>query len=160
MKQMIRANLTFLLLLVTGAVFADANSSDEVAQGREMIKESRLQIVRSELQLSDDEATAFWPIYTTYRAETDAIQHRYAAMIGEYLERYDNADLSNEYADTLIDTFLGIKRELLDVQLKYLPEFRAVLPSLKVARLFQLENKITAEIDAQLALVVPLVDPS
>ncbi len=43
---------------------------------------------------------------------------------------------------------------------KYLPEFRGVLPALKVARLFQLENKINAEIYAQLAVVVPLIDPS
>ena len=59
-----------------------------------------------------------------------------------------------------MDNFFSIKRGLLDVQEKYLPEFRDVLPALKVARLFQLENKINAEIDAQLAVVVPLIDPS
>lgn len=144
------------LLLVTGAVSAD----DVVDEGREMIQETRLDFVRSELQLSDVEAEAFWPLYTEYREETDSIQDRYAAMIEEYMRRYDNADLSNEYADELIETFFGIKRELLDVQEKYLPKFRSVLPSLKIARLFQLENKINADIDAQLALIVPLVDPS
>ena len=81
-------------------------------------------------------------------------------MIKEYVRRYDAADLSNEYADQLLATFFGIERERLDVREKYLPQFRNVLPALKVARLYQLENKISAEIDAQLALVVPLVDPS
>jgi uncharacterized protein (DUF3820 family) len=149
---------TFLLslILVAGPVFAN----EVVDEGREMIRESRLDIVRSELQLSDEEAEAFWPIYTQYRGETDAIQDRYAAMIEGYMRRYDNADLSNEYADELIETFFGIKRELLDVQEKYLVEFRKVLPSLKIARLFQLENKVNAEIDERLALIVPLIDPS
>ncbi len=34
-----------------------------------------------------------------------------------------------------------------------------ILPSLKVAHFYQLENKMNAEIDASLALVVPLMDP-
>jgi len=131
---------------------------DEVERGRAMIREARLEIVRSELHLTGDESSAFWPIYGKYRNETDAIQDRYTHMIAEYIRRYDDAELSNEYADELVDTFFAIKTELLNVQKKYLPEFRKVLPALKVARLMQLENKISAELDAQLALVVPLVD--
>jgi hypothetical protein len=30
----------------------------------------------------------------------------------------------------------------------------------KVAQFFQLENKINAEIDAQLAIAIPLIDPT
>ena len=125
-----------------------------------MIREGRLEVIREELHFTDAEAADFWPIYGLYRDEMDAIQDRYAAMVMEYLRRYDAADLSNEYADQLLATFFGIQRERLDVQQKYLPQFRAVLPALKVARLFQIERKISAEIDAQLALVVPLVGPS
>jgi hypothetical protein len=156
---------TLMLLAFAGAclstdVAVAAAADDEVERGRQMIREGRLEIVRSELHLTDDEGVAFWPLYSRYRDETDAIQDRYAAMITEYIRRYDDADLTDEYADELIDAFLAIKFELLGVQKKYLPDFRAVLPALKVARLFQLENKINAEIDAQMALVVPLVDPS
>lgn len=154
-----------LLICLAGGLFLSdvsvgAERDDQMAQGREMIQQGRVELVRSELVLTEAEAADFWPLYTRYREETDGVQDRYAAMIKEYLRRYDDADLSNEYADELIETFLGIKYELLDVQKKYLPEFRAVLPALKVARLFQLENKLNAEIDTQLALVVPLVDPS
>jgi len=149
-----------LLVCAFGLVATAAEQDDEVAQGREMIREGRLEIVRSEIHLTEEESAAFWPLYATYRDESDAIHDRYAAMITEYVRRYDNADLSNEYADELIDTFLAVKYEKLDVQKKYVPEFRAILPALKVARLYQLENKLNAEIDAQLALVVPLVDPS
>jgi hypothetical protein len=154
MKQIIGSLAS--LLLLTGSVFA----GEVVDEGRDRIQEGRLDIIRTELQLSDEEAAAFWPIYSEYRDEIDSVQDRYAAMIEEYLERYDNADLSDEYADELIETFFSIKRELLDVQAKYLPKIRAVLPALKTARLFQLENKIQAEIDERLALVVPLIDPS
>lgn len=154
----LRASLLVLILVALSAPFT--MSADEVEDGREMIREGRLEIVRSELSLTEAEGAAFWPIYSTYRTESDAIQDRYAAMIKEYMRRYEEADLSDKFADELMTSFFGIKRELLDVQVKFLPQFREVLPALKVARLFQLENKITAEIDAQLALAVPLVDPS
>ena len=162
MKQRV-IQICFAVLLMTAtavAVGQSASAKSEAEKGREMIREARLAIVHSELQLSDEEATAFWPMYTAYRAETDLIQDRYAAMVADYMRRYDNADLTDEYADELMANYFAIKRELLDVQTKFLPEFRNVLPALKVAQLFQLENKISAEIDAQLALAVPLVDPS
>lgn len=139
---------------------SDTSADRSLQQGRAMIREGRLEAIRSELHFTEAEASAFWPVYGQYRDEMDAIQERYAAMVKDYLQRYDAADLSNEYADRLLAQFFGIKRERLDVQQKYLPRFRAVLPALKVARLFQIEHKISAEIDAQLALVVPLVDPS
>ncbi|RZV34452.1 MAG: hypothetical protein EX272_12690 [Chromatiales bacterium] len=165
MKKIPKLNGLALLVVIagvfsTGLAATAAQQDDEIAQGREMMREGRLDIVRSEIHLTEEESAAFWPLYGKYRDETDAIQDRYAAMITEYVRRYDNADLSNEYADELLDTFLAVKYEKLDVQKKYLPEFRAILPALKVARLYQLENKLNAEIDAQLALVVPLVDPS
>jgi hypothetical protein len=153
----------FLLLGSTaysdGHDTADASATD-AERGRQMMREGRIQIVREELHLTEEEAAVFWPLYTTYRSDIDAIQDKYADMIAEYVKRYDNADLSDQYATELMDDFFRIKRGLLDVQEKYLPEFRNVLPALKVARLFQLENKINAEIDAQLATVVPLIEPS
>lgn len=85
---------------------------------------------------------------------------RYTAMITEYMGRYDRGDLSDEYASDLMETFFSIKRDLLDVKMKYLPTFKKSLPALKVARFYQLENKIEAEIDAQLALAVPLIEPA
>ena len=46
----------------------------------------------------------------------------------------------------------------LRVQQKFVRKFRKVLPEVKVARFYQLENKMDAEVEAQLAVVVPLVE--
>ena len=115
---------------------------------------------RTELRLTDDESAAFWPLYETSRAESDAVRDRYAALIKEYVRRYDAADLTDEYADRIIDEYFDIQKDRLGVQEEFLPRFREVMPALKVARFYQLEHKTNAEIDAQLALVIPLNDPS
>ena len=136
------------------------SANDELADGREMIQNERENIVRAELHLTDEEAAAFWPLYAKYRQEHSEIMGRYGNLITEYVRRYDDADLSNEYADEMIDTYFEVKAGLLRTQQDYLPKFRAILPAMKVARFYQLENKINVEIDAQIADVVPLVDPS
>jgi len=153
--------LLFALFLfpVAHADSGAGSMATEIAEGREMIREGRLEVVRSELPLTEQEATEFWPKYAEYREEVDSIQDRYTDLVAEYVGRYDHADLTDEYADDLLDRWFDIKRELLDVQEIYMSEFRKILPALKVARLFQLENKINAEIDAKLAVVIPLIDP-
>ncbi len=157
----------FALILVvsSGSSFGQESAtegpkSDAVTSGRALIREHREKIIHSELHFTEKEAKEFWPVYETYRQKNNVIMDRYANLIAEYMRRYDDADLSNEYADQMIDTYFEIQNDLLQLQEKFLPEFRAILPALKVARFYQLENKINADIDAQLALIVPLVDPS
>ena len=144
------------LCLLAGIVYAN----DAVNEGRQMIREGRAEQIRTELRLTDEEAAAFWPLYETYRSEADAVMDRYAALIKEYMRRYDAADLTDKYADGVIDEYFAIQKDRLGVQEAFLPRFREVMPALKVARFYQLENKTNAEIDAQLALVIPLIDPS
>ncbi len=73
---------------------------------------------------------------------------------------YHNQKLTNEYADILISDYFDIKSDLLRIQKKYVRRYRKILPSVKVARFYQLENKMNADIDAELALAFPLLDPN
>jgi len=148
------------MLLILPTTGLGQQAGDGVAEGRAMVQAGREELIRSELRFTDEEAAAFWPIYKVYQAETAAIGDRYAAMLAEYVDRHSRGDLSDEYAVGLLDVYFGVQRDLLDVQTKYLPKFMEVLPALKVAQLYQLENKIRAEIDAQLAAVIPLIDPT
>ena len=157
-----RGFITFVLILFAGSLQAQESelTNVDMERGRAILQEAWDDTIRSELQMTEAEAAKFWPVYSAYRGKNIKIMDRYTTMIAQYVRRYDDADLSDEYADELIDSYFKIKRELLDVQEKYLPKFRRVLPPMKVARFFQLEIKMNAEIDAQLALAVPLVDPS
>jgi hypothetical protein len=155
MRQLV-STIAFVFFIFT----AIASANDEIADGRAMIQSARDEIVRTELHMTDEEAAGFWPLYSQYRVKHNEVMDRYGELIAEYVRRYDDADLSDEYADEMIATYFEVKSDLLTVQQEFLPKFRAVLPALKVARFYQLENKITAEIDAQLAVAVPLVDPS
>jgi hypothetical protein len=163
MGRVYLAGIAALFIVVFGQLQAQGSNeqaNEEIAEGRAMVRAGVDEIIREELALTAEEAELFWPTYAAYRSETRALMDRYTAMITEYMGRYDRGDLSDEYASDLMETFFSIKRDLLDVKMKYLPKFKKSLPALKVARFYQLENKIEAEIDAQLALAVPLIEPA
>lgn len=159
MIRVFSTGIVALLLTLPTTGFGQ-QASDGVAEGRAMVQAGREELIRSELRFTDEESAAFWPIFESYQAQSSAIGDRYAALLTEYVDRYHRGDLDDEYAKRLLDEYFGIKQEMLDVQTNYAPKFMAVLPALKVAQFFQLENKIRAEIDSQLAIAIPLIDPT
>jgi hypothetical protein len=66
-------------------------------------------------------------------------------------------DMNNEKARALLDESITIESLGLKLRQAYLPKFRKVLPEKKVARYYQIENKIQATLNYELAKEIPLV---
>ena len=88
------------------------------------------------------------------------IGERYIALVSEFVDRYQAVDLSDEDADRILDAFFEIQMEISKLRQRYLRDFRKILSGVKVMRFYQLENKVRAEVDAAMALAIPLADPS
>ena len=57
----------------------------------------------------------------------------------------------------MLDEWLAVEMESQKMREAYLPKFREVLTDKKVARYYQLENKILAVVNYELAAEIPLV---
>lgn len=68
--------------------------------------------------------------------------------------------MTDDDAREYVVMYLDIQGDLLKIRKKYVRRFRKILPDIKVMRLYQIENTIRAEVDAALAITVPLADPS
>lgn len=120
------------------------------------LRANRKAFVAVNLQLSDEQAKAFWPLYDRYAQEIAAIGDRVAALVQEYEKSF--ADLSDEKALQLITGYLDADAERTKVRRAYLDEFAKVLPGRTVARFYQLENKIDAVLRYDLAKTIPVVE--
>ena len=153
------------VLLFTGAAWAQDGSGTRVTEdqfvieARALLQEGRREIIAEELRLDDSEAEAFWSAYEDYHADIMVVRDRYVELIADYLARYDAGELDDKYAKELLDDWLKYKGDKLKVQKQHVRKFSKVLPMRKVVRFYQLENKIDAEIDAELAIFIPLMDP-
>ena len=155
-----------LLLSVTAVVsaFAQDNSGvqtdENLARARTMIQEGRKEIIREDLHMTVVEEAAFWPLYAKYRAQLMPIQDRYVALTSNYIRQYESGILTDKYAEEMLQDYFNIQSDLLTTRRKYIRKFKKILPMLKVARFYQLENKMNADIDAELAFLVPLIEPN
>ena len=144
-----------LVLALMATVSPAQEINDEIELTRSVIQTQRQAIVTAAMQLSGDESESFWPLYREYREAMRKVDNRSVKLITDYSENLDI--MSDEIAQEMLKEFIGIRQGELDVTRKYLKRFQKILPATKVARFFQLENKLDAVIDFELASEVPLV---
>jgi enamine deaminase RidA (YjgF/YER057c/UK114 family) len=156
-----RLFLATALLLGLAAAGRAAEAGGEAAKANvdvlvDAIRANRKAVVSVNMRLTDDEASRFWPVYDRYQKEMSALGDRLVAVIGDYSKSF--RDLSSEKAMKLVDDYLTIEADRVKVRRSYVDEFAKALPGRKVARFYQLENKMDAVIRYELAADIPVVE--
>lgn len=117
----------------------------------------RKAIVGANMNLSEAQAKAFWPLYDAYEARMDKLDDRHAAEVKAYAEHYQT--LTDKDASNKLDEVIAIKQARLDVQKEFVPKFRAATGSINTTRFYQIDNKLSAMIQCDIAQIVPLARP-
>ena len=159
---MTRANKLLMVLGILGAILvaggpgiAQEKPADNMEIVLEKIRADKKLLVAENLQLTEAEAKGFWPVYSRYQDELFLLRTRTAKLITDYAAAYDQ--MGNDAAKKLLDEYMTIEALGLKLRQAYLPKFRAVLPEVKVARYYQIENKIYAALVYGIAAKIPLV---
>jgi hypothetical protein len=134
---------------------ASGDDISDVELTRAVIQVRRQALVTAAMELEPKEADAFWPLYREYRLEMGKVNDRFVKMLGGFLEAH--ATLTDAAAAKMMDDYLKIEGERTGVKVSYVPKFKSVMPARKVARFFQVDHKLDAIINADLAELVPLV---
>jgi hypothetical protein len=133
---------------------AAGDLAGEIELTRAAIQVRRQALVTAAMDLQGPEADVFWPLYRDYRVAMAKVNDRFVKLVVEYMQKYD--DLNDADAGRIMDEYLKIERARNGVKAKYVPLFREKLPARKVARFFQVDNKLDAIINADLANSIPL----
>jgi hypothetical protein len=124
----------------------------------EKIRADKKLLVAANLQLTEAEAKAFWPVYDRYQDELFLLRQRTGKLIRDYAGAYEK--MSSAKAKALLDESLAIESLGAKLRQTYLPKFRKALPEVKVVRYYQIENKIHAALNYELAAEIPLMNPA
>jgi hypothetical protein len=141
--------------LVGGVASAQDKPADNMELLREKARVDKKVVVASVLDLTEGEAKAFWPVYNAYQSDMVTHYDRLFKLIDTYGKAYDT--ISDETATKLLRQYLALERDHVALLSAYLPRFQKVLPPRKVARLYQVENKLRALVNYDLARNIPLV---
>jgi len=153
-----RASLLFIVIVIAFAVPAWAG---EAAQSnldilRDTIRANKKALVAVNLGLTDAEAKEFWPVYDRYEKDLKGVNDRLVQVIDDYTSHFK--DLSNDQARKLVDDYLAVEEDRAKVRRTYVDDFAKALPGKKVARFYQIENKMDAVIRYELAADIPVVE--
>lgn len=121
------------------------------------IRSNRKALVEVNLGLDAEERARFQPVYESYDKELRAVQDRLFGVAEEYVATY--RDLGDEKALSLIEAYLDAEEDRAEIRDEYLEKFKAVLPGRKVARFYQIENKMDAVLRYELASRIPVIEP-
>ncbi len=128
--------------------------TSDVELTRASIQVRRQAIVTAAMDLAPKDADVFWPLYREYREEMAKVNDRFVRLLVGYLENYDS--LTDDAARKMLDEYLSIDRARNGVKSTFVPRFGKVIPAKQVARFFQIDNKLDAVINAELAKLIPL----
>ena len=134
--------------------FSSARAQSQKQLDLAAARAQRKAIVGANMNLSPSESAAFWPVYDQYEKAMDKVEDRHFAEIKDFAKSYNT--MSDADAKSKLDEVMEIAQARLDTQKEYVPKFRAVLSQIKTTRFFQIDNKLHALVQCDIAQLVPL----
>ncbi len=150
MKKLI-FTLTFALIAALGF---SQTTDDYVEIQRSVLKTEKKAIIAEVMQLTEQEAKEFWPLYEEYENKQYETNTKIYRLIKKYADNYET--LTDEEAIELWREKMKLDKELNKIEAVYFKKFMKILPGKKLLTFFQAENKIRTLIMAELADQIPL----
>lgn len=157
------------VLALTGTAFAqsaDATRAKEqpvdagnlrafIALARADLKTEKTLIIAQNIYFTEDEAFAFWPLYSEYNAALNKLLDERLSLLGQYAATYK--DMTDQEATALAKKVFDWEGKRTSLKRTWFKKFSKAVPAKKAAQFFQIENQINAALDLQLAAALPLI---
>lgn len=131
--------ISVLIFLALVAGMAQAQDKQEKKNGhnwREKVRAEQVAFITSELDLSESEAQAFWPVYNDVQKQRREAFKNAGQAFAALQEGAEGKD-----ADKLLDQYLAAKKAGEKMEADAVARYKKVLPVSKVAKLLLAEEK-------------------
>jgi hypothetical protein len=153
------------LAVVTAALVGVTPAAAQVTEGpqtnkylellRQDLRTQKTAIVTEAMNLTDAQATAFWPIYEDYTREMRGVWDGRIANIKMFAENYER--MTNDMAKQLADKAFKLDDQRGKVLKKYYGKVDKAVGPMLAARFVQIESALYDLISLQLAAELPLM---
>ena len=148
-------------MVCTVATFAQQETSSgiEIEKNLDLMRKDlraeKKKILAMNVTMTEVEATKFWPVYDQYAAEMSTHYNDFYAVIKDYAA--NQKTLTDAQALAMIKKWSTIQVELAQTRQKWVSQIEKALPGKKAALFFQIDRRLYALMDLQIASEVPLV---
>jgi hypothetical protein len=138
---------TILLVLFAWSVSLVAQppgGNKPTPSGQERVKVLKVAFITEALNLTQEEAQLFWPIYNEYQDKRDVVRARLAENRKKVKEQAET--LTPEELLKLADEEMALRQQDLDLQKEMHEKLKKVLPAKKLALLYVAEEDFKKEL--------------
>lgn len=146
------------LITLIFSFIVDVHADDLETSRIELEAKKKVQISKS-LTLTSEQSGPFWDVYADYEQALGKITKESFDLIRKFSEKEQSNSMSEQSASNMLAAFFRIEGQKLQVKQQYLGHFKAVLPTKKVFRFYQIDNKIDSLIRCDIAKKLPLIEP-
>jgi hypothetical protein len=112
--------------------------------GFERVEAEKIAFFTTFINLTSQEARAFWPVYDDFQKQKDQLVQERRSLSGHF-ERH-HASLSDNESEEIADRYIELQIKEAGLQEEFHERFKAILPPGKVMRFYQAENEFRMQL--------------
>jgi hypothetical protein len=135
-----------LLLIALISLNAIAQDGPFIRKKKEQIKSLKVAFITSELSLTPDEASKFWPLFNAFEEKQQEIKTQ---KLKGYFNRMDEDSfdkLSDKDASALLSQIESTEDELYQLKKKFVVSLKGVISPIKILKLKKAEEKFNRKL--------------
>lgn len=134
----------------------EANLKAYVELLRADVRKQKVSILSELMNLSPQEASAFWPVYNEYDKALTTLADGRVELIKTYSENFRS--MTDSIAQKLANGSLDLEMKRIQLRREYFEKMSKALSPRLAARFLQIENQLEKIIDLQIAANLPIIE--
>ena len=147
--------ISILVLLAVSTINAQFFKQSDIDIYKNDVAGQAKNLVKEHLDLTEDQAKIFWPLYDEYHSKSEKILNEELMFLEDYLMHYYILD--DAKAKELVGKSITLKRNRLDLQEEYFEKMSKVLPAKLAGKFLQIDTRLNLMINQQRSEKMPLV---
>jgi Spy/CpxP family protein refolding chaperone len=135
----IKSLFLVFFLFISASFFAQRKDGDK----RSQIKALKVAYITTELNLTSDESSKFWPIFNAFEDKQIAIRKENMLL---FKNKSQTEELSDREASNLIAQMENLETELHELKKKFISNLKDILPAVKIIKLKQAEDEFSRKL--------------
>lgn len=143
MKHTKHLSILIAVALLSTIAFGQKHQKQGKRPTKEKIKTLKIAHITSKLDLSAEEAQAFWPVYNEFEAKKDEA-HKFMRKMRKKEATID--EMNDADVEKMIDEINNMRQQELNTFKEYYHKFKTILPIKKVAKLYKAEHSFKRDL--------------
>ena len=118
-------------------------SNAQTNANRDKIDELRVSFITAKVNLTNQEALQFWPLYNELNDKLDVLKKAYRI---NYIKNFNAELITDKEADALLTAEFLLKQKEIDLNKEYYEKYKKILPIKKIALIKMAENDFKKEL--------------